>query len=241
MEMGGPLLLRRMLDIIIGVNNSALRALTQSLKTLRLKDVPGENVCTVVIYLKGALLILQNCSGLLTDTIGLLNNTMGSKDCDEFSVLMNSVYFDHKRKTRVISHQEYLRLAEAEYRTLYRVGKWTSSRNDPTSGFFVNHGGKGRGREDNGCRGRGRGNGGHDSVRGGGRNANHWRRLLCYNCGRLGHISCNFWSPSGGAEGQGPSNEGGGSGNNEEFSCVDEASIRRPPWRNDPRERTLPD
>ena len=108
MEMGGPLVLKLMLDIIMDVDDSALRALTQSLQTLGLKDVPGENVCTSVRYLKGALLLLQNFSGLPTDTMGLLNDTMGSADCDKFSGFMNSVYFDHKRKTRVISHQEYL-------------------------------------------------------------------------------------------------------------------------------------
>lgn len=66
----------------------------------------------------------------------LLNNTMGSADCVEFSGFMNSVHFNHKRKTRVISHQEYLCLTEAEYRTLYRTGKWTASRNDPAQVYL---------------------------------------------------------------------------------------------------------
>ena len=78
---------------------------------------------------------------LPTDTMGLLNDTMGLADCNKFSGFMNSVYFDHKRKTREITHQEYLCLAEAKYHTLYQAGKWTASRNDPSSGFFVDHGG----------------------------------------------------------------------------------------------------
>ena len=108
MQMGGPLVLKMMLDIIMDVDDSALRTLTQSLQTLRLKDVPGENVCTPVSYLKVALLLLQNCSGIPTNAMGLLHDTMGLADCDEFSGFMNSVYFDHKRKTREITHQEYL-------------------------------------------------------------------------------------------------------------------------------------
>ena len=239
-ELGGPLVLKLMLDIIMDVDDSALRALTQSLQTLRLKDVPGENVCTAVSYLKGALLLLQNCSGLPTDTMGLLNDTMGSADCAEFSGFMNSVYFDHKRKTRVIPHQEYLRLAEAEYRTLYRAGKWTASKNDPASGFFVD-GGRGQGQGDGGRGGRGgRGRGEGGRGRGGGRTTNRWSRLSCHNCGKLGHIARNCWALGGGSEGQGP-DEQGGDGNNEGFPGVDEASIRRPPRRNEPRQRTLPD
>ena len=50
MEIDGLLVLKLMFDIIMYVNDSALRALTQSLQTLRLKDVPGENVCTAVSY-----------------------------------------------------------------------------------------------------------------------------------------------------------------------------------------------
>jgi len=101
------------------VDDSALRALTTSLQTLRLKDAPGENVCTVVSYLKRALMLLKNSSELPTDTMGLLNDIMISADCDEFSGFMNSVYYDHKGKTRLIDHSEYLRLAKAEYQTLY--------------------------------------------------------------------------------------------------------------------------
>ena len=41
MEIGGLLVLKLMLDIIIDVDNSTLRTLTQSLQTLCLKDVPG--------------------------------------------------------------------------------------------------------------------------------------------------------------------------------------------------------
>ena len=62
MEMGRPLVLKLMLDIIMDVNGSALQSITQSLQKLRLKDVPGENVCTAVSYLKGALLLLHHLS-----------------------------------------------------------------------------------------------------------------------------------------------------------------------------------
>ena len=84
---------------------------------------------------------MKKCSELPTDTMGSLNNIMVSADWDEFIVFINAVYCDHKRKIHVIDHPEYLRLAEAEYRTLYHKQKWTAT-NNPASGFFVGDGNK---------------------------------------------------------------------------------------------------
>jgi len=53
-------------------DDSSLHSITQRLQTLRLKDVPDENVGTLVSYLKGALMLLQNCSDLPIDTVGLI-------------------------------------------------------------------------------------------------------------------------------------------------------------------------
>lgn len=126
-----------MLDIILDVDNSTLCALTQILQIIWLKDVPGENVCTAVSYLKGVLMLLYIFSGLPIDMMRLLNDILVSADCSEFSGFMSSVYYDHKRKTRVINHHEYLRLVEVEYRTLDRNQKWTASKNDSTSVFLT--------------------------------------------------------------------------------------------------------
>ena len=60
LESGGTLVLKKKLDIMMDVDDAALRLLTESLQNLRIKDVPGENVGTVVSYLKGALVLLQN-------------------------------------------------------------------------------------------------------------------------------------------------------------------------------------
>ena len=106
MEIGGPLVLKLMLEIMMDVDDSALRVLTQSLQMIRLKDLPGEYVCTRVSYLKEAFLLLQNNVGLITDIMGLLNNIMGSADCNKFSSFMDSAYF-HKRKICIVSHQKF--------------------------------------------------------------------------------------------------------------------------------------
>ena len=86
LEVGGPLVLKKMLDIIMDVDGSAICALIQNLPVLRMKDVPGENVGTVVSSLKGAFMLIQNCTMLPIDIIRLMNDTMCSADCDEFKV-----------------------------------------------------------------------------------------------------------------------------------------------------------
>ena len=52
LELGGPLVFKLMIDIVLHVEDSALRSMTQSLQTMRLKDIPGENVATAFSYLK---------------------------------------------------------------------------------------------------------------------------------------------------------------------------------------------
>lgn len=60
MESGGPLVLKKTLELIMDVDDVALRSLTEALKRLQMKDVAGENMGTVVSYLKGSLLLLKN-------------------------------------------------------------------------------------------------------------------------------------------------------------------------------------
>ena len=76
LETCGTLVLQLMLDIIMEIDDNVLRALTQIFQNLCRKDLPSKNIYTAVSYLKGAILLLQNCSGLPTDTIWLLNNMM---------------------------------------------------------------------------------------------------------------------------------------------------------------------
>lgn len=58
LEAGGPIVLKLMLDVAMDIDDSSLRSLTQGIQTLCLKDVPEENVGTVVSNLKGELLLL---------------------------------------------------------------------------------------------------------------------------------------------------------------------------------------
>ena len=104
----------------------------------RLKDVPGDNVETVMSYLKGALVMLQNCDAIPTDTMGLLNDVMILADCSKFSDYMKSIYFMLKRNKTSTAYNSYLNTVESEYRTLYHAGKWTKSKQDHDSEFYSN-------------------------------------------------------------------------------------------------------
>ena len=112
-------MLKPIFDIVTNVNDAALRLLVQSIQTIRMKDIVGEHVGTVVSYLKGVVMLLQNCTMLLMDLINLLNDLMISAENTDFTSFMKSVYFDHKRKMKVIDSIEYLNLDEVEYHTLY--------------------------------------------------------------------------------------------------------------------------
>ena len=58
-----------------------------------MKDIEGENVGTVVSYLKGALLLLKNCTELLTDTHGILSDIMTSATNEDFCGYIEIIYY----------------------------------------------------------------------------------------------------------------------------------------------------
>jgi len=91
LESGRLLVLKLMFNIIVDVDASALQLPTQSLQLIYLKGIPGDNVSTVMAYLKEALVLLHNCLTLPTYTLGLLNDVICSASCDEFTRFMISL------------------------------------------------------------------------------------------------------------------------------------------------------
>ena len=65
----------------MNVNNSALHSLTENLQVLQMKEIPGDNVETIMSYLKGSLLMLTKCDKFPTDMIGLLKDIFCSVEC----------------------------------------------------------------------------------------------------------------------------------------------------------------
>jgi len=75
---------KKVLELIIDVDDIALKYLTKSLQSLRKKDVAKKNMGTVSSYVKRVLLFPKSFSATLTDVIGLLNDLMVLVDCAEF-------------------------------------------------------------------------------------------------------------------------------------------------------------
>lgn len=72
----------------------------------------------MVSYVKGALLLLKNCSAIPTDVIGLINDVSILDNCAEVVDYMKSIYFAAKLNSTDKGYMMYLDVAEAEYRTL---------------------------------------------------------------------------------------------------------------------------
>jgi len=133
LESGGHLVLKLMFDVVMDVDDSNFRALTEGIQRIRIKEIPGKNVDTLVLYLKGSLLLLKNCTELPINIIGLINDIMCSVEYTEFKEYMKAIYFNHKCRIKVVDPLEYLKLAESEYRTLYRKIKWMAVKHSPAA------------------------------------------------------------------------------------------------------------
>lgn len=70
--------------------------------------------------------------------MGLLNDMMVSADCAEFVECMKSIYVAAKRNSSDNGYMEYIDIAEDEYCTLYRSGKWIKSVDTSEAGFVGN-------------------------------------------------------------------------------------------------------
>lgn len=203
-----------------------------------MKDVTGKNVGTIVSYLKRSLILLVNYGKLPTNKMGLLKDTFCSAECEDFTAFITSIYYKHKRKTNVINYMKYITLAKSEYRMLYQNQKWTVSKNDLSSGFYVGTpatingitGGDGK------CNDNDNDGSGKKMRR---RRCNSSGRKACHNCRKLGHLEADCWSP-GGVTHEGDRVDGG-KDDEDIFPGVDPRALRRPPCDSDPISCTLLD
>ena len=75
-----------MLNIVMDVDDSVIRLLTQNLQTLRMEGVPGYNMGTMVNHLEGYFPLLETLGTY--QRMQLLNNIIFSTACDDFCGFM---------------------------------------------------------------------------------------------------------------------------------------------------------
>ena len=90
----------------------------------------------VVSHLKGVVILLQNCTILPTNLIGILNDIMVLVIIDDFITYTTVIYFSHYQKKKLIDYETYRDFSESEYCTLYRTQKWIASKSEPLSCYL---------------------------------------------------------------------------------------------------------
>ena len=108
-----------------------------------MKDIKGENVGTVVSYLKDTLLLLKNCKEIPADTHVLLSDIMTSVSNNKLCGYMKSIYYEQKCSRSTFDFVSYLKTTASEYRTLYCADKWTTSSHIPSVARFYGNGDEG--------------------------------------------------------------------------------------------------
>ena len=96
LKMGGLLILKLILNVVMTVEGLALRLIDKSIQRLRMKDITGENVGTLVSYLKGVLLLIENCANMPIYMLGLLNDIMMLATNIKYCIYMMSMYYEYQ-------------------------------------------------------------------------------------------------------------------------------------------------
>ena len=136
-ECDGPLAFHHMIQLILSVEDQAISSLVRKIQEMRLKDFPGENVSTAASYLRGVILLLENCKEIPTDLMGLLNEIFTSASTADFSAYVNMLYTSHHTSVKIMTLLQFIEDAEKEYRLYYRCEKWTAAKHDPGSVFYA--------------------------------------------------------------------------------------------------------
>lgn len=197
-EQGGPLFYFIMINLITSSTAEAARTLINRIRTLQIRDIPGENVFTAVSQVRGALRQLTIVNAVPVDIqfilIDIFNKTSSISFNETFNILNGQIRIQRLRDPNILeqySPESILRLAESNYRELIEKGEW----NAPTkagSSFVTcwNCGEEGHVRnecphpqKDNSGRG---GRGGRDGGRGGGRGRTQERGRSGGRGGRFG-------------------------------------------------------
>ena len=158
-DVGGPSYLKLLLYHSMSTTQKSLRALLDKLGKIRITDFPGENVTKAVSFLRGAILILRDNSSTPTDIINLTLRVFKVSSCEPFRTYVGSIDNFVELKVKQYELDDLLSMLDAKYIELLGRGEWTarSSTEGQQSGFTADT------------------------------NLDDLLRIICYNCGGVGH------------------------------------------------------
>jgi len=165
LERGGPTFFIVMIKLITTITEEGVRALTAKVATMKINKYEGENVMTVVSYLRGAIACLQNVNKLPHDIVAQVCDIMQTSSVEEFNKYFEMAKIAIHLQMKTFTVEELLATAQATYQELYNKGVWTNGGNN--SAFNA------RGKQQGERRPRG----------------------VCWNCGEAGHMSNQCTKP----------------------------------------------
>ena len=157
---GGPTYLKLLLGLILSTSQKSLRSLTDKLQILKINDFPGENVTKAVSFIRGAALILSNNDAAPTDIISLVLRIFSTSTCAKFRIHINNIdSLLELNQLTSFTLDTLLTSFDKKYIELVSRNEWSPLVNSPkqSSSFLV------------------------------GDKGSNLRRIICFNCGGIGH------------------------------------------------------
>ena len=181
-DKNGPVYFKLMMDTVFNDSDKAMRGLLVRVQEMKLTDYAGEDVRKAGSFLRGTVMILENCSFTPPDLGQLIIKFFKTGTCDEFTQHINALDSMMTLKLLTPTPKEIIDYAEADYLDRVRNGKWDKYGEGNTKSAFTSQ----LTREKDGEHV----DGGGGKYRGpGGPKANGGFKGECYNCGKKGHMA----------------------------------------------------
>jgi hypothetical protein len=206
------------LSLVLSTTEKSLRSLTDKLSKLVITDFPGENVTKAVSFIRGVILILNDNQSLPSDLISLTLRIFKASTCEVFKLHVTNMDSLVELGVKTYDLDTLLTNLDQKYLELLGRSEWTptSTTKDQGSSFLADGSGK------------------------------EMLKIICFNCGGLGHGTNNCSKPLNDEEinlrkeimlkyGQTPKSDKGRS--DRYGSNKPRDPLKTPPRRNEPHEK----
>jgi hypothetical protein len=164
---GGPTYLKLLLSLVLSTTEKSLRSLTDKLSKLSITDFPGENVMKAVSFIRGVVLILRDNQSLPSDLISLALRIFKASTCDVFKLHVTNMDSLVELGVKTYDLDTLLTNLDQKYLELLGRSEWTptSTPKGQGSSFLAD--------------------GSSENI----------LKIICFNCGGIGHGTNNCTKP----------------------------------------------